>query len=309
MNREKDSMQSDFQKMRDWALIMNAHFHFSVFKSKVINNTIKYDGTDTLLNEIDKYVLSDSGSQFHKTIEVGTELYRARVISPEEINNLSGISVDKVNGEYITHGYDESNSRECPLGIGSAGRNNIAGVSYLYLANSPEVACAEVKPPLLSLISVATFKVKRPIVIVDFSEDKAFEPSDSISDNLALGPFFTLIMRQYFEPIHNDSDYKATQIITDHIRKSGVDGIAYRSNYHTGGVNYTIFNSNRESFEFVESKAFMFQSQQHNFCDFDKKMILSTQSQETSGYDAKLSDDILEKLYKRRHPPTWDDFG
>ena len=42
-------------------------------------------------------------------------------------------------------GYDDINSREPILGIGSEGRNNIAGASYLYIASNPETACMEIK--------------------------------------------------------------------------------------------------------------------------------------------------------------------
>ena len=37
-------------------------------------------------------------------------------------------------------GYDDINSREPILGIGSEGRNNIAGASYLYIASNPAVS-------------------------------------------------------------------------------------------------------------------------------------------------------------------------
>ena len=47
----------------------------------------------------------------------------------------------------------------------------------------------------------------------------------------------------------NELEYYTTQYLTDYIRKTGVDGISYRSYYDETGINYTIFNSDhRKSF-------------------------------------------------------------
>ncbi len=157
--------------------------------------------------------------------------------------------------------------------------------------------------------------MKKRIRIIDFANDQAFDPTDSINDNLALGPFFTLVMRQYFEPALNDENYrtmqyKATQVITDHIRKSGIDGISYRSSFQTSGVNYTIFNSNRESFEYECSTVYLLQSIQQFFCDINNQCVLKTQSYGDTEYSKKETDDILGNIYKAQTPPpTWDEIN
>jgi len=53
-----------------------------------------------------------------------------------------------------------------PLGKASSGRINPEGISYLYLADSPGTAIAEVRPWKRARISVATFKTTRPINVV-----------------------------------------------------------------------------------------------------------------------------------------------
>lgn len=53
-------------------------------------------------------------------------------------------------------------------GVPGAGRNNIGGTSYLYIASNPETACTEIKSDLSNLISLATFKIKKPLYIYDF---------------------------------------------------------------------------------------------------------------------------------------------
>ena len=69
-----------------------------------------------------------------------------------------GIHIDDVGN---TFGYGEGDSREAPIGMSSAGRNNVQGVSYLYLADRLETACAEVKPVPRQYISVAMFMLKK----------------------------------------------------------------------------------------------------------------------------------------------------
>ena len=130
-----------------------------------------------------------------------------------------------------------------------------------------------------------------------------------MTENVALGRLFTLIMQQYFVPVSDKdkSNYKATQIITDHIRKSGVDGIAYKSAFHNAGTNYTIFNSNRNTFEYVESSVFWYQAQQQSFCDFNEKTTRIAHTREDNEYNAALAKVILEQFYKKEHPATWED--
>ena len=48
-------------------------------------------------------------------------------------------------------------------GKSSEGRANPRGITYLYLANNKDTACAEVRPYKGAFISVAIFKVKREL--------------------------------------------------------------------------------------------------------------------------------------------------
>ncbi len=113
MSNTNEASNAVYQRMLNWALTVNAQNHFNDFKRRVEQGAVRNDGTDTLLREIDKYVLSSSNSPFQKTIEEGTILYRARIISPDEIYKPSAIRVHKEGDRFITQGYDESDSREC----------------------------------------------------------------------------------------------------------------------------------------------------------------------------------------------------
>lgn len=157
-------------------------------------------------------------------------LYRARVVDSFE----SQLFWDYDIGDEIVHGYNEVNSWEAPIGIPGCGRNNITGVSYLYLSNRPGTAYVEIKTGICDLISLATFSLERDYRIIDFYENVTFEKSEVEKEELALGYLFTEIMKSYFVPVSNNNTmelYRGIQILTDYIRKSGVDGIGYRSFY------------------------------------------------------------------------------
>ena len=45
------------------------------------------------------------------------------------------------------------------------------------------------------------------------------------------------------QPVNDFEKYKTTQMLTDYLRKTGIDGISYRSYFDRKGINYTFFNS------------------------------------------------------------------
>lgn len=283
---------------RTFALNHNAYYIFNKFLEEVSKNEVRNDGKNELLNLIDKHVSKDEKNRFRKTLRSGTTLYRARIIDPKYYYSKYGINVDGEKDALLTKGFDEGNSREAPLGISGAGRNNIGGVSYLYLANKETTACSEVKPHLHQLISLASFKTMRTLHIIDFSTDKTFGPDESPDDNVALGRLFTLVMRKYFEPVSDNSEYKATQIITDHIRKTGIDGIAYRSMFDETGVNYTIFNSDRESIDYIGSRIIMLQSARQTYWDFNEHRVRECKSMGKELYSEEDAAEMLGSLKK-----------
>ncbi len=282
--------------VRSFALNNNAYYIYNKFLKQVNNNEVRNDGKNELLNIIDKYVSNDKSNRFRKTLNKGSVLYRARLIDPIHLNSDCGISIESKGNSLLTNGFDEGNSREAPLGISGVGRNNIGGVSYLYLANRENTACAEVKPHLNQLISLASFKTKRTFYIIDFSTNKTFEPDESIGDNVALGPLFSLVMRKYFEPVSDSSEYRATQIITDHIRKTGIDGVAYRSLFDEKGVNYTIFNSDRGSIDFQRSKIIMLQSARQTFLDFNEHRVRECKTMGLAPYSEEDAAEVLGSI-------------
>lgn len=256
-----------------------------------------------LFNMIDEYTLNDPTKRFYKTIKNGTKLYRARIIKSFDRRDYNDFDMNK---EYVS-GYNELNSREAPLGKSSSGRNNIKGVSYLYVSKDESTACVEVKSSPRDLISLATFQTKTDLKVVDFAfeSDKKFKMDEVNKEELALGKLFTYIMKAYINPVRygeEENTYKITQIITEHIHKSGVDGISYGSYYDRKGVNYTFFNSHINFFDFVSSRMLINQSQRVSFLDFENKNTFSVYSMNDTKYDVesayKMTNDIRNTIIK-----------
>lgn len=69
-----------------------------------------------------------------------------------------------------------------------------------------------------------------------------------------LKTFFSELMYHYTQPAANKNIYRLTQVISDHLRKTGIDGIGYKSYFCPNGVNYTIFNSHPSAIELCDSR-------------------------------------------------------
>lgn len=260
-----------------------------------LNNGQEYR-THDLIQLIDKYTIDDKDQRFYRVIRKGTKLYRARVVKNFDYKNFYDFDA---SSQYV-HGYNETNSREAPIGKSPSGRNNIEGVSYLYVSKDEKTACAELKSSPMDLISLATFELTRNMKIVDFALfDKKFKANEIDNDQLALGLLFARIMKSYITPVRNkeeDKTYKITQIISDHIRKMGVDGIAYGSFYDRQGENFTFFNSHKNFFAFCGSRLLVNKSQRVSFLDFENENIVNVYSRNDTKYDKKAADNMMDNI-------------
>ena len=280
--------------LQNWGLQFNARKRFNSMKNSLESDSSYYD--NEIFKLMDDFVLGNDSDKFEKVVEENTVLYRAREISIDDYGNENkGLKIWHDESGYHTKGYSGNESKECPLGgISKAGRNNVAGASYLYLASDEATACCEIKTTLRSLISVASFKVNRSLRIIDFATDKIFDRSSSIDKNMSLGRFFTLFMFQYCQPVSDPKDYRVTQILSDYIRKAGYDGVSYKS-FYTGGTNYTIFNSHEKNISFVDSRIVSHQYSREIFWDFNNECIIQSDQGDLL-YDKSLADDILKDM-------------
>ena len=300
MNTE-NSMDKDaiMERMENWRLSVNARTNFYKFiDATTKNEDALIDECQRIYNIIDDVVLTKEKKQFQQTLDVGTECYRARIIDPKDDKDIQSGVGRTSEGKFI--GYNEINSREPMIGISGEGRNNVSGVAYLYVASNPETACMEIKSQIADLISLATFVIKEELTIIDFSTEKAFQHSDTQFYDMSLGVFFTLLMMRYCEPVVGDKGYYPTQLISDYLRKTGIDGIAYKSFLCPGGINYTIFNSHPKKIEFKSSKVLIHKQANHSFWDFnEEKAIFSNKDEKMMVYDNTISKDHKKHLAQR----------
>lgn len=279
-------MVSDAYKVIDE--LRNAVFENNV---EVIRNSIVW----VILKDMIERKNSSENKQIMKTLEVGTKLYRARVIQGD--CRKYGVEIKEQTDEK-TIGYDSNNSREPILGISPSARNNINGSSYLYVGSDPETACVEIKSPMESTLSLAEFEITHELKIVDFVKTKRWERELSNKYNLSIGTLIRELMGEYVEPYRDNDSYRLTQLVSDEIRKMGVDGICYKSFYTKEGINYTIFNCNTSWIKFIASKLVYHRYEQHAFIDFNEKNMIESCSvvpKEYSEYHVKF---ILERLRK-----------
>lgn len=249
------------------------------------------DASKRIFDTIDEQVFGkgrDSG--FMKSIVKGSTFYRARVIEANQITMRSG-------KRDVLCGYGEGGSREPPLGVSSSGRANPQGSSYLYVANNEETACAEIKPHLRSFISVAQFSAEKDLTVVDYASEESFRREASREHKFSLGEFFTCLMFDFSRPVYDPADYLPTQIIADHLRKHGVDGVAYRSFLSSGGINYVFFNCCGENLAFEgRSRIFLYYGAHEVFWDLSDGRDVVASVNDTDGYSEEEAQDIIARL-------------
>lgn len=127
------------------------------------------------------------------------------------------------------------------------GRVNPRGIPCLYVASDKETAIAEVRPWLGALISVAQMRVARELRLVNCCEghdtkfDLYFEEPTPEEREKAV---WRAIARAFSEPATQDpgvAEYVPTQVLAEHFRKQGYDGVIYKSKLGLG-FNVAIFD-------------------------------------------------------------------
>lgn len=184
-----------------------------------------------------------------KCIEKDTILYRARMYSEGKYKrfnyNYKGVSLNNL-ASAIAHnpnfwGYDEIDSFVPPNNdVIAEGRANPSFIKYLYSAEEPYTAMAEIRPYLKSKVSVAEIKVDEQLNIADLSNG-AIGGFDEFETFLIF-----LIEDEFSTPSNYDKkSYIATQFISEYIKTLGYDGIRFSSSLYKRGNNVTIFKYNK----------------------------------------------------------------
>lgn len=131
----------------------------------------------------------------------------------------------------------------------SHGRANPAGIPYLYLASLPETAAAEIRPHTGEVACVADFTIPE-IQAVDLRNPRKLVSPFILTDSSEIGqlradlPFLERLGEELTRPVQPGGaaiDYIPSQYLCEFIKKSGFDGVVYRSSV-SDGINLALFD-------------------------------------------------------------------
>ncbi len=131
----------------------------------------------------------------------------------------------------------------------SHGRANPAGIPYLYLGSLPETAAAEIRPHTGEVVCVADFTIPE-IKAVDLRNPRKLVSPFILSESSAIGqlradlPFLERLGEELTRPVQPAGaaiDYIPSQYLCEFIKKSGFDGVVYRSSV-SDGINLALFD-------------------------------------------------------------------
>jgi hypothetical protein len=141
-----------------------------------------------------------------------------------------------------------------PTSLAKAGRMNAHGISVFYGGNDPEVALAEVRPPVGSQVAVARFEITRPLKLLDLTTLDFVIVKGSIFDpdyihRLERAAFLSKLSQRITKPVMPDDEafeYLATQAIADFLSTESdpkIDGIIFPSVQVAGtSLNIVLFH-------------------------------------------------------------------
>ena len=141
-----------------------------------------------------------------------------------------------------------------PAALAVAGRMNARGISVFYGANEPDVAIAEIRPPVGSQVAVARFNIVRPLRLLDLTALSAVSEDGSVFDpgwasRLERATFLRSLSQRITKPVmpdDEDFEYLSTQAIADFLATENepvLDGIVFPSVQVAGdGLNVVLFH-------------------------------------------------------------------
>lgn len=181
---------------------------------------------------------------FDRIEEINTLNGRPAVVTAGPNNKINSFFRARVfhNMEELCEGLERPDTHlgPPPSKIARANRMNARGISVFYGADSPEVAIAEVRPPVGSQVLVGRFDLTRTVRLLDVEALRSIYIEGSIFDpnyvkQLELARFLQRLSQRMTMPVMpNDehSEYLITQMIADYLARKpnpGMDGILYPS--------------------------------------------------------------------------------
>lgn len=238
---------SYFLSLKDYGYSVDDNVSYSALMEDKLNvwNVVKKQVRESRrffadLLAFDEMNLMESNA----SILEGSIFYRARVI-PSGVKELS------------------TKEMSCPPNNkATAGRANPLGIPYLYLCQDEETTYYEVRALYLDRLSVAQFRVKENLDILDFTSKLSLyvafsNATETLSDVIvkqkllqAISHDLSKLLRRY----DTELEYVPTQLICEYCKLNGIDGIRFESSLHKGGINLVLFDANKADCISVVSK-------------------------------------------------------
>lgn len=213
------------------------------------------------LKEESRY-FSPQARQMLADVFSGVDQYRAQGDRPIVVDAGPGTQIDHwyrcrvfQDSDQLRKGmiHPDTDLGSPPRLISRAGRMNAFGVSVFYGSNDPNVALAEVRPPVGSRVLVGKFNLLRPLRLLDLTALSEVAVTGSLFDprhreNLERARFLKVISSRMTMPVlpdHETFEYLATQAIADYLANEvdpPLDGILFSSAQVAGGQNVVLFN-------------------------------------------------------------------
>lgn len=136
-----------------------------------------------------------------------------------------------------------------PKQLASHGRANPAGIPYLYLGSRPDTAAAEIRPHTGEVACIAEFTIP-DIRAVDLRNPRGFVSPFVLGEASKIGqlradlPLLERLGDELTRPVLPQRaaiDYIPSQYLCEFIKKSGFDGVLYRSSV-SDGINLALFD-------------------------------------------------------------------
>ena len=134
-------------------------------------------------------------------------------------------------------------------------------------------ACAEVRPPIRALVSIAKFTADKEMTILDFSKKQGYSKPLNIKDreyDIDTRKYISKVLSLFSVPVYNTEEYKITQKIISHYRKKGYYGVKYKS-FYADGCNFTFFDEYINNFSWEDSRVVLNYATSNLFISLDQE--------------------------------------
>jgi hypothetical protein len=137
-----------------------------------------------------------------------------------------------------------------PKRVASHGRANPAGIPYLYLGSTVGTAISEIRPHTGEVAWIAEFKTPDDLKLIDLRRPRFTVSPFLLADSTDIArlradlPFLESLGEELTRPVLPHAaaiDYTPSQYLCEFIKKSGYDGVVYRSSV-SEGINLALFD-------------------------------------------------------------------